>query len=117
MRLLNCSLELTAGCVDVTSTRTSDKGWYIGIPENFLKRCHSSFRRSLKTDSGTGIQRNQIHFCANAAEQLYHLARILGGIVLFVEQNVFEGQSLSLSQRKFACRVGQCGKIPFTIDR
>ena len=54
-------------------------------------------RPGSKINSGPGIQRDQIQFCPQAANQLHHLARMVGGVVDSVQQHVFECQLFTVA--------------------
>src|SRR5437588_648207 len=78
---LNCALQLAARSVDITSARTPNKRLHTSPHQDSLKIEDSFIGGSLECDSGTRVQRNQVDFCFNAANQFRQLASVLSGIV------------------------------------
>ena len=65
--LSHCSLELSAGGIDVPAARTANKGWDSGACQHALKFAHPLIVRCCKWDARTRIERDQVYLTTDAA--------------------------------------------------
>src|SRR5208283_3894774 len=100
-------LQLTAGSIDVAATRTANERRNSRSYEHALKRQHAVVRRRGEGNLRAGIERDQVYFGAQSANQVHHLAGVLNAIVDTVEQNILEGQALAIAERELAQRRHQ----------
>src|ERR1700722_8509686 len=114
---LNRSLELAASGVNVPTPRPPYKGWNSRIPQNLLKCRHALLPRSLEVNSRARIQRNQIHFAPQPAQQLRNLSCIPRLVIHATKEHVFECDPLSRAQRKISRSRNQHFQIPFLVQR
>ena len=111
------SLQLAAGGVNVAPTRTPNECGHAGSNQYLLKLQHAVLGRSLKCNPRAGVQRNQVHFRSYSADQFTKFASVLRRIVHAVEENIFESQSLPVSQWEITRSRHQLLQVPFAIDR
>src|SRR6266536_176460 len=58
------ALELAASRVDITTSRPANICGHAGVGEDFLKLQYAQFIWCFELDSRTGIQSDQVYFCA-----------------------------------------------------
>src|SRR5277367_4256507 len=104
---LDRSLQLAAGSVNVAPSWTADECGYARRHEYLLKVRHSILGWRLKRNSWPRVERNQVYLSSYSADQFAELACIRLGIIYAVEENIFEGQPLPVSQREITRRRHQ----------
>src|SRR5262249_47276548 len=114
--LLHGSLQLPAGCVDVSSPGPADEGRDAGVAKDLLELQHASLLGGRKINSGTGIESYQVHFAADAADQLNHLPGMARLVVYATKQDGFKGDTFAVAQWKLPRGLHQNGQIPFSVD-
>src|SRR5581483_11299300 len=93
--------QLTTRSIDVAPPWTADESGDPRVRDDFLKPEYALFRGRSEVDPGTGIQRDEVDLGAHSAQQFDHLARVLLGIIDFIEQNILKCQPFPGTQRKF----------------
>src|SRR5215469_9932531 len=99
-RLLYCSLQLPTGCINIPASGPADEGGNTGLSQNPLELQHTFLIRAGEIDAETRIEGYQIHFAADTANQFDDFTRVGGLVIHPAEENVFEGDALSIAQRK-----------------
>src|SRR6266481_2175223 len=113
----NGAFELATGSVDVASARTTDERRNPGFDKCALERLDPLFRRRAKVDPRPRIERNQIHFAADAANQFHHFSRMGHAVIGLIEQDVLKGKALTIAEREVARGLHQHLQVPFLVDR
>src|SRR5271157_2041549 len=83
-------LELATGGVDVAATWPPDEGWDARSCKHALEGEYSLLRRRRERNLRTRIQRDEVHFGAQTADELNHLARMLHVVVQATQQDVLK---------------------------
>src|SRR6185369_8219715 len=68
-------------------------------------------------DLRAGVEGDEIHLGTQAAKKIDDFLCVLNGVILPGEKNVFEGQTLSVLQRKSTSGGEQLSEVPFLVDR
>src|SRR5271157_5103398 len=91
-------LELAASGVDVAAPRSPNEGRDARSGEYALKCEYSLLRRRRERNLRPAIQRDQVNFGAQTADELNHFARVLHVVVQATQQDVLKGEPLAIAQ-------------------
>src|SRR5271157_1887400 len=108
--------ELATGGVNIAAAWTTDKRRNSCSGEYALKCEYPLLLRRREGNLWSRIQRDQVHFGAQAADKLHHLACVLHVVVNAAQQNIFEGEPLAIAQWKLPKRSHKLFDRPLLCD-
>ena len=114
--MLEGSLELAAGGVDVAATGATNEGGNAGVAEALLEGGHVLRGGLVEGHAGTGVPDDQVDLGTEILQQSDKFIGVLWLVVDAAEQDVLEGDAFAGTERHCGDGVEQSGDVPLARD-
>ena len=110
-------LQLSARSINISAARTTHKRRNACLDQQVFECLDALLCRRTELDARPGIERDEIYFAADTAQQFNHFSGVSSGIIHVAEQNVFKRDAFTVAEREVARGLHQHFQVPLFVDR